>query len=54
MPTKLSTDTQTEQFMCYQSDKQAELLTHHEHITDLGCHVTKTAFHISLCHIQQH
>ncbi len=22
--------------------------------TDLGCHVTKTAFHISLCHIKQH
>ncbi len=22
--------------------------------TDLGCHVTKTAFHISLCHIKHH
>ncbi len=23
-------------------------------VTDLACHVTKTAFHISLCHIKQH
>ncbi len=22
--------------------------------TDLGCHVTKTAFRISLCHVKQH
>ncbi len=22
--------------------------------TDLGCHVTKTAFHISLCNIKKH
>ncbi len=23
-------------------------------LTDMGCHLTKTAFHISLCHIKQH
>ncbi len=23
------------------------------YISDLGCHVTKTAFHISLCHIKE-
>ncbi len=26
----------------------------HSTIAHLGCHMTKTAFHISLCHIKQH